>query len=66
MNILPRDIAQARRSFLDGEQLPPGLIPQPLLRSWERTAAAGIRPADRLLFSQALSGEEVRRILNQE
>ncbi|MFK8399923.1 sigma-54-dependent Fis family transcriptional regulator [Pseudomonas sp. BGr12] len=61
-NLLPRDITQARRSFLDGEQIPVGLVPQPLLRSWERTVAAGIRPADRLLFGQSISKEEERRV----
>lgn len=56
------DINQARRSFLDGEQLPPGLVPQPLLRSWERTYAAGLRPSDRMLFGQTVSSAEVRRV----
>lgn len=55
------DIVQARRSFFDG-QLPPGLVPQPLLRSWERTFASGLRPADRMLFGQAVSRAEARRV----
>ncbi|WP_175651954.1 sigma-54-dependent Fis family transcriptional regulator [Pseudomonas sp. Marseille-P9899] len=55
------DIVQARRSFFDG-QLPPGLVPQPLLRSWERTFATGLRPADRMLFGQAVSRAEARRV----
>lgn len=55
------DIVQARRSFLEG-QLAPGLVPQPLLRSWERTFAAGLRPADRMLFGQAVSRAQARRV----
>ncbi|WP_164897309.1 sigma-54-dependent Fis family transcriptional regulator [Pseudomonas alkylphenolica] len=55
------DIIQARRSFLDG-QLSPGLVSQPLLRSWQRTLAAGLRPADRMLFGQSVSRAEAHRV----
>lgn len=61
-NFLPRDIVQARRMFREGEPLPPGLLPPPLLRSWERTAATGIRPADRLLFGQSVSSADARHV----
>ncbi|AUF98943.1 sigma-54-dependent Fis family transcriptional regulator [Pseudomonas sp. 02C 26] len=59
------DISYARRSFLEGEQLPPGIISKSLLRSWERTYAAGLRPADRMLFGQSVSMAEARRVSDQ-
>jgi transcriptional regulator of acetoin/glycerol metabolism len=64
-NFITHDIARVRRSFLEGEPLSPGLLPQSLIRSWERTAAAGIRPADRMLFGQSVSSEEARRVADE-
>lgn len=44
----PRDLAAARKGFLNSGTLPEGLVPATILRSWQRCAASGLdmaRPA---------------------
>ncbi|CAG2159106.1 hypothetical protein LMG26411_06441 [Cupriavidus numazuensis] len=58
---LARDASAARQSFLDGKDVPAGMVPEPIMRSWQRAAQAGVRPEQRLLFSDVVTRSQWRR-----
>ncbi|MBF6987135.1 sigma-54-dependent Fis family transcriptional regulator [Cupriavidus sp. IK-TO18] len=55
------DANVARRDFLDGKDVPAGLVSDLIVRSWQRAARAGVRPEQRMLFSDVITHSEVRR-----
>ncbi|MBP0624699.1 sigma-54-dependent Fis family transcriptional regulator [Cupriavidus consociatus] len=58
---LPCDASVARREFLDGKDVPAGVVSDLIVRSWQRAARAGVRPEQRMLFSDVVTHSEVRR-----
>ena len=58
---LARDASAARQNFLEGKDLPAGMVPDPIVRSWQRAVQAGVRPEQRLLFSDVVTRSQWRR-----
>lgn len=58
---LPADAKVARREFLDGKDIPAGVVPDLIVRSWERAVSAGVRPDQRMLFEDVITQSDVRR-----
>ncbi|CAG2156781.1 Acetoin catabolism regulatory protein [Cupriavidus yeoncheonensis] len=58
---LAGDARTARRDFLDGKDLPAGMVPDAILRSWQRAAQSGVRPDQRVLFSDIVTRSQWRR-----
>ncbi len=58
---LPGDAKVARREFLDGKDVPTGVVPDLIVRSWQRAVSAGVRPDQRVLFEDVITLSDVRR-----
>ncbi len=58
---LPGDAKVARREFLDGKDVPAGVVPDLIVRSWQRAVSAGVRPDQRVLFEDVITQSDVRR-----
>ena len=50
-------LSAARRKFFSGEVLPEGLVPAPILRSWQRCAEQGLDAGDTILAEPMTAGE---------
>ncbi len=50
-------LAAAREKFFSGHVLPEGLVPAPILRSWQRCAEQGLDAGDSILAEPMTSGE---------
>lgn len=57
-------LAAAREKFFSGHRLPEGVVPEPILRSWQRCAEQGLDAGDRVLAAPLTAGE--LRHLQQE
>lgn len=57
-------LAAARAKFFSGHRLPEGVVPEPILRSWQRCAEQGLDAGDRVLAAPLTAGE--LRHLQQE
>lgn len=57
-------LATAREKFFSGHRLPEGVVPDPILRSWQRCADQGLDAGDRLRVAPLTAGE--LRHLQQE
>lgn len=55
------DAWRARRDFLDGKDVPAGIVPDVIVRSWQRAVKAGVRPDQRVLFSDIVTRSQWRR-----
>lgn len=60
-NAVVPDAMTARNSFLDGKTVPAGTVPDAIVRSWQRAAQAGVRPDQRVLFSDVVTRSQWRR-----
>ncbi len=57
-------LAVAREKFFSGHRLPEGVVPEPILRSWQRCAEQGLDAGDRVLAAPMTAAE--LRHLQQE
>lgn len=57
-------LATAREKFFSGHTLPDGLVPAPILRSWQRCANQGL-DARSVLHTQAMTAPELRALHEQ-
>lgn len=57
-------LARAREKFFSGQALPDGLVPAPILRSWQRCAEQGLDAGDRF-SAEPMSAAELRRLQQQ-
>ncbi len=62
MNSAPEAaLAAAREKFFSGSALPEGLVPAPILRSWQRCAELGL-DADSAIHAEPMSAAELRSL----
>lgn len=60
MNIAPEAaLAAAREKFFSGHEMPEGLVPAPILRSWQRCAEQGLDAGD-AITAQPMTSAELR------
>lgn len=55
----------ARRYFFDGKDIPTGTVHESILRSWQRVALIGIRPEQRVLFSDQIEVSRQRQCVDE-
>lgn len=55
------DAKIARRDFFNGKEVPAGAVSDLIVRSWQRTAQAGVQPSQRVLFSDVVTFSQWRR-----
>lgn len=53
-------VQHARHLFFDGCTVPPHLVPDPVVRSWERSTQLGVRASDKVLFNPISHGDRRR------
>ncbi len=57
-------LAAAREKFFSGRSLPDGLVPAPILRSWQRCAEKGLDAGDSI-HAEPLTSTELRQLQQQ-
>ncbi|WP_338722443.1 sigma-54-dependent Fis family transcriptional regulator [Devosia sp. XK-2] len=57
-------LARAREKFFSGQTLPEGLVPAPILRSWQRCAEQGLDVGDRF-SAEPMTAAELRQLQQQ-
>jgi transcriptional regulator of acetoin/glycerol metabolism len=57
-------LARAREKFFSGQALPDGLVPAPILRSWQRCAEQGLDVGDRF-SAEPMTAAELRQLQQQ-
>lgn len=57
-------LARAREKFFSGHTLPEGMVPAPILRSWQRCAEQGLDAGDKISAEPVTAGE-LRHIQHQ-
>ncbi|GBG01059.1 sigma-54-dependent Fis family transcriptional regulator [Azospira sp. I13] len=58
-------LRQARRLFLERGEIPPGLVDERLVRSWQRSQGAGLAPVGRNPDTPRLSDQHLRQALER-
>jgi transcriptional regulator of acetoin/glycerol metabolism len=58
-------LRQARRLFLEQGEIPPGLVDERLVRSWQRSQGAGLAPVGRNPDTPRLSDHHLRQALER-
>lgn len=61
---LSLSLARAREKFFSGQSLPEGLVPAPILRSWQRCAEQGLDAGDRF-SAEPMTTAELRQLQQQ-
>lgn len=65
MNLAPNAaLAAAREKFFSGQALPEGLVPAPILRSWQRCAEQGLDAGD-AIRAEPMTATELRELQQQ-
>ena len=62
-NVPTPALRQARLQLLEHGLCPPGLVAEPIARSWQRSLAAGLQPTGRLDAASHTSGQDLRQAL---
>lgn len=58
-------LRQARHLFLEGREIPPGLVDDRLIRSWQRSRQAGLQPLGQARGESRLGGPALNRFLDK-
>lgn len=59
------DLRKARTHLLESGDCPPGMVKDQVVRSWQRSVAAGLSPTGRLAESEYVTGSRLRNLLSK-